>query len=101
MYVRVLFEPAGRGERLAAFGTRVRPGARVIGPDVPLQVARVAEHFRTGLARELSAVGERQVPDQTGFPAVRLRAELAAVLAGFVMMTGHQMIVEPVGKTGH
>lgn len=57
MYVRVLFESAGRGERFAAFGTRVRPGASVIGPDVPLEVAGVAEHFRTRLAGELSAVG--------------------------------------------
>jgi len=56
VYVRVLLEPAGRGARVAARGTGVRPGTRVIGTDVPLQVARVAEHLGTGLARELSAV---------------------------------------------
>jgi len=58
VYVRVLLESAGRGERFAALGTGVRPGTRVIGPDVSLQVARVAEHLGTGLARELSAVGQ-------------------------------------------
>lgn len=94
MYVRVLFESAGRRERLAAFGTRVRSGARVIGPDVPLQVTRVAEHLRARLARELSAVGQGQVPDETRFPAVRLRTQLAAVLAGFVLMSSHQVIVQ-------
>lgn len=45
MYVRVLFESARRRERLAAFGTRVRSGARVISPDVPLKVTRVTKHF--------------------------------------------------------
>lgn len=99
MYVRVLFESAGRGERLAAFGTRVRTGARVARPDVPLQVARVAEHPGTGLARELSAVRERRVSDQARSPAVRLRAQLAAVLAGLVMVSGHQMIVQSVKRT--
>lgn len=68
--MRVLFESAGRGERLTAFGTRVRPGASVIGSYVPLQVARVAENLGTSLARKLSAVREGQVPDQTRLPAV-------------------------------
>lgn len=96
--MRVLLEPAGSGERLAALGTRVRPGPRVVGPDVPLQVTRVAEHFGTSLARELPAVRERQVPDQTRLPAVRLRAQLASVLARLVMMSGHQVIVQPATR---
>jgi len=99
VYVRVLLESAGRGERLAALGTGVRPGARVIGPDVPLQVAGVAEHLGTGLASELSAVGQSQVPDQARLPAVRLRAQLAPVLAGLVVVTGYQVIVEPADTT--
>lgn len=94
MYVRVLFETTRRRERLAAFGTRVRPSSGVIGPDVPLQVTRVAENFGTSFAREFSAVSEGQVPDQTRFPTVRLWTELTAVLTGFIMMTGHQMIVQ-------
>lgn len=87
--MRVLFEPAGRGKRFAALRARVRPGARVIGPDVPLQVARVAEHLRAGLASELPAMGQGQVSDKARFPAVRLRAQLAAVLAGPVLVPGH------------
>lgn len=95
MYVRMLLEPAGRGKRLAALGTGVRPGARVIGPDVPLQVTGVTEHLGTGLARELAAVGQSKVPDQARLPAVRLRAQLAPVLVGLVVVTGYQVIVEP------
>lgn len=97
--MRVLFETAGRGERLTAFGTRVRSGARVIGPDVPLQVTRVAEHLGTRFAGELSAVGQGLVPDQARFPAVRLRAQIAPVLVGFVMVAGHQVIVQPATDT--
>lgn len=101
MYVRVLLEPAGRGERLAAFGARVRSGARVVGPDVPLQVTRVAEHLGARLARELPAVRQRQVPDQARLPAVRLRAQLASVLAGLVVMPGHQVIVQPAARDSY
>lgn len=93
MYVRVLFETTWRRERLTAFGARVWSGTRVIGPDVPLQVARIAENFRTGLARELPAVGQCQVPDQAGLPAVRMRAQLTPVLVGFVMVSRNQMVV--------
>lgn len=89
MYVRVLFEPAGRGERFAAFRARVRPGTRVIGPDVSLQVTRVAEHLRARFASKLPAVGQGQMPDKARFPAVRLRAQLAAVLASPVLVSGH------------
>lgn len=89
MYVRVLFEPAGRGKRFAALGARVRPGTRVIGPDVPLQVTRIAEHLRARLASELPAMGQGQMSDKARFPTVRLRAQLAAVLAGPVLVSGH------------
>jgi len=99
MYVRVLFEPARRGERLTAFRARVRTGARVVRPDVPLQVTRVAEHFRARFASEFPTVRECQVPDQTRFPAVRLRAQLATVLVGLVMVPGHQMIVQSEKQT--
>ena len=49
--MRVLLESAGRGERLAAFGTSVSAGTDVIGADVALQIGWVAEDFRTVLAR--------------------------------------------------
>jgi len=52
VYVLVLLEAAGRGERLATLGARVRAGADVRRTNVTLQVARVTEHLVTRLTRE-------------------------------------------------
>jgi len=52
VYVLVLLESAGRGERLATLGARVRAGADVRRTYVTLQVARVGEDLLTRLARE-------------------------------------------------
>ena len=50
--VRVLLQPARRGEGLAALRAGVAPGPDVRGPDVALQVARVGEHLVAVLTRE-------------------------------------------------
>ena len=50
--VSVLLQSTRRGECLATLGAGVTPGAHVTRPDVPLQVARVGEHFVAILTRE-------------------------------------------------
>jgi hypothetical protein len=57
--VLVLLETAGRRERLAALGARVRARADVRRTDVALQVARVGEHLVAGFAGERLRLLER------------------------------------------
>ena len=109
--MRVLLEPGGGGEGLAALGAGVRPGADVVRAYVALKVGGVGEDLGAvlaGVAARLGVAerprvrgGERLVAVERRPPGEGPRAGAAAVLVGAVAVGAHQVLVEPAATKSH
>lgn len=92
----MLLEAGRGGEGLAALLTGEGAGAGMVDPNVPLEIARVAEVLVAVLAVEflLLAVQQDLVSRQTRSPAEAPRTQVALVLLCRVAVLADQVVVE-------
>lgn len=93
--VGVLLEAGGGGECLAALWTGVTPGPHMRGPDVPLEVAGVSEHFVAILAGEPPELTVNHlVSEQVWPPGETFVTVFTKVLVRLVPMVFYHVLVQ-------
>ena len=97
--VGVLLEAGGGGECLAAFWTGVTPGPHMRGPDVPLEVAGVGEHFVAILAgKPPELTVNHLVSEQVWPPGKTFVTVFTKVLVRLIPMVFYHVFVQSIKR---
>ena len=97
--VGVLLEAGGGGECLAALWTGVTPGPHMRGPDVPLEVAGVSEHFVAILAGEPPELTVNHlVSEQVWPPGKTFVTVFTKVLVRLIPMVFYHVFVQSIKR---
>ena len=97
--VGVLLEAGGGGECLAALWTGVAPGPHMRGPDVPLEVAGVSEHFVAILAgKPPELTVNHLVSEQVWPPGETFVTVFTKVLVRLIPMVFYHVLVQSIKR---
>ena len=97
--VGVLLEAGGGGECLAALRTGVTPGPHMRGPDVPLEVAGVSEHFVAILAgKPPELTVNHLVSEQVWPPGKTFVTVFTKVLVRLIPMVFYHVFVQSIKR---